>query len=230
MTDYKRARNNMVDSQIRPNGVRDSDLLQALYRTPREVFVPSSLRPLAYAEEHLPIKKLNGGGRQTRYMMAPLMMARLIELLRPQPSEVALDVGCATGYSTALLAALTESVVALENDPELAASAAETLTTLGIDNAAVVQGALATGYPTEAPFDVILVNGSVDEVPQALLDQLAEGGRLATFLREPTAAIEDTFGYAYTYERAEGWVSGQLEFSGGAPVLPGFERTQGFTF
>lgn len=230
MTDFKRARENMVDSQIRPNGVRDSDLLRAMSRTPREVFVPSSLRPMAYAEEHLPIKKLNSGGRETRYMMTPLMLARLIELLRPQPSDVALDVGCATGYSTALLAAISESVVALESDPELASSAAENLTALGIDNAAVVQGPLAEGYPDEAPFDVILVNGSVEEVPQALLDQLAEGGRLATFMREPTAAIDDTFGYAYSYEKAEGWVSGQLEFSGGAPVLPGFARRQGFTF
>jgi len=230
MTDYKRARQNMVDSQIRPNGVRNAGLLRALERTPREMFVPSALRPFAYAEEHLPIKKLNGGGRETRYMMAPLMLARLIELLRPEPTDVALDVGCATGYSTALLAALSESVVALESDPELAASAAETLTTLGTDNAAVVQGTLAEGYPNEAPFDLILINGSVDEVPQTLLDQLAEGGRLAPFLREPTAALEDTFGYAYTYEKAEGWVSGQLEFSGGAPLLPGFQRPRGFTF
>jgi protein-L-isoaspartate(D-aspartate) O-methyltransferase len=230
MTDYKRARENMVDSQIRPNGVRDADLLRALARVPREVFVPSSLRPLAYAEEHLAIKQLNGGARHARYMMAPLMMARLIALLRPQPKDVALDVGCGTGYSTALLAALTESVVALESDPELAATAAETLTSLGIDNAAVVQGTLAEGYAEEAPFDIILVNGSVDEVPQTLLDQLGEGGRLATYIREPTAAIEDTFGYAYSYEKSEGWVSGQLEFSGGAPLLPGFERPRGFSF
>jgi len=230
MTDFKRARENMVDSQIRPNGVRDSALLRALMRVPREAFLPATLRPLAYAEEHLPIKKLNGGGRETRYMMAPLMLARLITLLRPQATDVALDVGCGTGYSTALLAALTESVVALESDPELAASAAETLTGLGVDNAAVVQGTLSEGYPAEAPFDVILVNGSVDKVPEALLDQLADGGRLATFLREPTAAIEDTFGYAYTYEKASGFVSGQLEFSGGAPVLPGFQRRAGFTF
>ncbi len=230
MTDYKRARENMVDSQIRPNGVRNSDLIQAMYRMPREVFVPASMRPLAYAEEHLTIKKLNGGGREARYMMAPLMLARLIELLRPQPDEVALDVGCGTGYSTALLAEVCESVVALESDPELASSAAEILTNLSIDNAAVVQGPLAEGYANEAPFDVILINGSVDKVPQALLDQLAEGGRLATFIREPTAAIDDTFGYAYSYEKAEGWVSGQLEFSGGAPLLPGFARAEGFSF
>jgi protein-L-isoaspartate(D-aspartate) O-methyltransferase len=230
MTDYKRARENMVDSQIRPNGVRDADLLRALYRIPREVFVPASLRPLAYAEEHLAIKQLNGGGRHARYMLAPLMLTRLIDLLRPQPTDVALEVGCGTGYSTALLAALTESVVALESDPDLANAAAENLTSLGIDNAAVVQGPLNEGYPGEAPFDIILINGAVDEVPQTLLDQLAEGGRLATYVREPTAAIDDTFGYAYTYEKSEGWVSGQPEFSGGAPLLPGFARQQGFSF
>jgi protein-L-isoaspartate(D-aspartate) O-methyltransferase len=230
MTDYRRARQNMVDSQLRPNGVRDTNLLRALHRVPREVFVPASLRSLAYAEEHLAIKKLNGGARNTRYMLAPLMLARLIELLRPQSGDVALDVGCATGYSTSLLAAMTESVVALESDPELAAAAAENLNTLNIDNAAIVQGPLAQGCPDEAPFDVIFVNGSVDEVPQYLLDQLAEGGRLAAFIREPTAAIADTFGYAYSYEKSEGWVSGQLEFSGGAPMLPGFERPQGFSF
>lgn len=219
----------MVLSQIRPNGVRNTELLRALHQTPREAFVPASLRALSYAEEHLPIKKLNGGGRETRYMMAPLMLARLIALLRPQPSDVALDVGCGTGYATALLATMTESVLALESDPELAASAAEALSELAVDNAAVVQGPLAEGYPSEAPFDVILINGSVDEVPQALLDQLAEGGRLATFLRKPTAAIDDTFGYARICEKVDGWVSHQVEFSGGAPFLPGFGRPAGFT-
>lgn len=230
MTEFSRARENMVDSQIRPAGVRDPALLRVLHRTPREAFVPASLRPLSYAEEHLPIKKLNGGGRETRYMMAPMMLARLIDLLRIEPGDIALDVGCATGYSTALLAGLAESVVALDNDSELAASAAETLANLGIDNAAVVEGPLAEGYPGEAPFNVILINGAVEEVPQALLDQLAEGGRLATILRQPTAAVADTFGHAYLYEKAEGWVSGQFEFSGGAPLLPGFARPRGFIF
>lgn len=230
MLDFKHARETMVDSQIRPAGVRDVSLLRALYRTPREAFVPASLRPLSYADEHLPIKKLNGGGRKTRYLMAPMMMARLISLLRVEPGDIALDVGCATGYSTALLAGLAESVVALENNAELAASASETLANLGIDNAAVVEGPLAEGYPSEAPFDVILINGAVEQVPQTLLDQLGEGGRLATILRRPTAAVDDTFGHAYLYEKAEGWVSSQFEFNGGAPLLPGFARPRGFAF
>jgi protein-L-isoaspartate(D-aspartate) O-methyltransferase len=230
MSDYKRARANMVASQIRPNGVRDPELLRALSRVPREVFVPASLRPLAYAEEHLAIKQLNGGARQARYMMAPLMLARLIDLLRPQPSDVALDVGCGLGYSTAVLAAVTESVVALESDADLASSAADNLTNLGIDNVAVAQGPLNEGCPSEAPFDIILINGSVDAVPQALLDQLGEGGRLATYVREPTAAIEDTFAYAYLYEKWQGQVSGQPEFSGGAPLLRGFAHEPRFSF
>jgi len=230
MTDFKRARENMVDSQIRPNGVRDPDLLRALYRTPREAFVPSSLRALSYAEQHLPIKKLNGGGRETRYLMSPMMLARLIALLRPQATDVALDVGCCTGYSTAILAGICESVVALESDPELVTSATENLANLGIDNAAVVERPLAEGYPEEAPFDLILINGGVDEVPKALLDQLGEGGRLAVILHKPTAAVDDTFGHAYLYEKVEGWVSGQLEFNGGAPLLPGFRRQRNFSF
>jgi len=230
MTDFKRARENMVDSQVRPAGVRDPALLRVLYRTPREAFVPASLRSLSYADEHLPVKTLNGGGRETRYMMAPMMIAQLIELLRVEPGDIALDVGCGGGYSAALLAGLAESVVALESDAELAATAADTLARLGIDNAAVVEGSLAEGYPGEAPFDVILINGAVEEMPQALLDQLGEGGRLAVVLRQPTAAVSDTFGHAYLYEKSEGWVSGQFEFSGGAPLLPGFSLPRTFTF
>ncbi len=230
MTDFKRARENMVDSQIRPAGVRDPALLRVLYRIPREAFVPGSLRTLSYADEHLPVKSLNGGGRETRYMMAPMMLARLIDLLKVEPGDIALDVGCGPGYSAAVLAGLAESVVALESDNELAAAATDSLATLGIDNVAVVEGPLAEGYPGEAPFDIILINGAVEEVPQALLDQLAEGGRLAVVLQQPTSAVTDTFGHAYLYEKAEGWVSGQFEFSGGAPLLPGFARPRGFTF
>jgi len=230
MTEFKRARENMVESQVRPAGVRDPALLRVLYRTPREVFVPASLRPLSYVEEHLPIKKLNGGGRETRYLLSPMMLARLIELLRVGPDDIALDIGCATGYSTAVLAGLAESVVAVESDAELVSSASENLANLGIDNAAVVEGPLAEGYPSEAPFNVILINGGVEDAPEPLFAQLAEGGRLATIVRQPTAAVDDTFGHAYLYEKAEGWVSGQFEFSGGAPLLPGFARPRGFTF
>ncbi len=230
MLDLKSARENMVDSQIRPAGVRDMPLLRALHRVPREAFVPASLRALAYADEHLPIRKLNGGARLSRYLMSPMMLARLTALLRVEPSDIALDVGCATGYSTAILASMAESVIALESDPELAATASENLANLGVDNAAVVQGPLAQGYPSEAPYNVILVSGAVDIVPQTLLDQLGDGGRLAAVVRQPTAAFEDTFGHAWLYEKASGVVSGQSEFHGGAPLLPGFERPQGFAF
>ena len=171
MTDFALARHNMVEGQIRTNRVSDPALLDALAALPREQFVPAERRSIAYSDDDL---RLTG----ERYMMEPMVLARLVQAAEPSKTDVALDVGCTTGYATALLARLTATTLGLECDPALARHAAEILSRLAIDNAIVVEGKLADGYAKHGPYDVILVNGAVADFPPALLEQLAEGGRL----------------------------------------------------
>src|SRR6185295_6883230 len=169
--DYAAARRNMVESQLRPNKVTDPALLDALAAVPRESFVPASLRGVAYVDEDIPL----GRGR---FLMEPMILGRLLELAAVRPSDVALVVGAGVGYSAAVLARVASRVVALEADRELAQQTAPALRTLGAATVAVVEGALADGAPQLAPFDVVLFDGAVDHVPPAILEQLAEGGRL----------------------------------------------------
>ncbi len=228
--DFERARQNMVESQIRPGGVRDPRLLRSLSKVPREIFVAASQRALAYIDTDLCVKPAVGADGVARYLLAPALLALMIEELSPRPDDLALDIGCATGYSTAVLAAMVESVVSLECDEELAAMASENLNAAGVDNAAVVTGALEAGCPSEAPFDVILLNGAADSVPAVLFDQLAEGGRLAVVLRRPGSLQAIGASQLHVYRKTQGTVSGQPEFTAGAPVLPGFAAKKGFVF
>lgn len=223
MSDYRAARQNMVDSQIRPNQVTDERLLRALLEIPRESFVPASLRALAYMEEEITVVKASPG-TPGRSLVSPMPMARLIQLAEVDPDDLVLDVGCATGYSTAVLARLAESVVGLESDESLAERAGQTLMELGVDNAAVVTGPLPEGYPSEGPFDVIMLNGCVPEVPDRLVKQLNRGGRLVAII------AEHDFGQATLFRNVEGRVSRRAAFDAAAPPLPGFEREQEFVF
>ncbi len=223
MSNYATARLNMVESQVRPNEVTDRRILQAMMEIPREAFVPPSMRALAYIDEEI---RLRSAGRDApgRNLMAPMPLARLIQLAEIEPGDLVLDVGCATGYSTAILARLAESVVGLECDAALAESAGKTLMELGADNAAVVTGALADGYAEEGPYDVILLNGSVPEVPERLLAQLEAGGRLVAIL------AEGGFGKATLFQNVSSVISERAAFDAGAPPLPGFERAAAFVF
>jgi len=217
MSEYDVARFNMVESQIRPNQVTDEHLLRALSEIPRERFVPASLQALAYMEEDIEVAP-------SRRLLAPMPLARLIQLAAVRPGDLVLDVGCATGYSTAILARLAESVVGLEMDERLADQASQDLVELEIDNAAIVLGPLPEGYPSEGPFDVILMNGCVPAVPQSLLDQLKDRGRLVTIL------AEHEFGRAYLYSKNGARVSHRPAFDAGGPQLPGFTQEKEFVF
>lgn len=217
MSEYAAARFNMVESQIRPNQVTDARLLRALAEIPRERFVPSSLKALAYMEEEIEVAP----GRR---LLAPMPLARLIQLAEVEPDNLALDVGCATGYSTALLARLAESVVGLDCDERLTEQASQILTELEADNAGVVAGELSEGYASEGPFDVILLNGCVPLVPQALLDQLKDGGRLVAVI------AEHDFGRACLFRKSGSRVSQRPVFDAGGPLLPGFAREKTFVF
>lgn len=218
MTDFAVARHNMIEGQIRTNKVTDPALLDALAALPREQFVPAERRSAAYVDEDLRL------GAE-RYMMEPMVLARLLQAAEPTRTDVALDVGCGTGYATALLARLTATAIGLESDAALARGATETLARLAIDNAIVVEGKLADGYPKHGPYDVILVNGAVEAFPQALVEQLAEGGRLVG-VRRPGAGP----GAAMLLLKRRGAVAGRTLFEAATPYLAGFAPKARFVF
>lgn len=211
------ARQNMVASQLRTNRVTDGRLLEAFATIPRERFVPAGRRAVAYVDEDIEI----GRGR---FLMEPRVLGRLLQSLAPEPGSVALVVGCGTGYSAAILAKLVETVVVIESDADLSRHANAVLSDLGIDNVAVFNMPLVGGYPAQAPYDIILIDGGVYEVPHALVDQLSDGGRLAAVRRHGPA------GQALLVVNSGGIASERVEFDATVPVLPGFERPAAFVF
>jgi protein-L-isoaspartate(D-aspartate) O-methyltransferase len=218
MPDYAAARRNMVDSQLRTNRVTDEALLAAMGEIPRERFVPPALAGVAYVDEDLSL----GGGR---YLMEPMVLARMIQAAEIQPSDTVLDVGCATGYSSAVAARLAATVIGLESDSRLAKAATENLAALRIDNAVIVSGDIRAGHPRQAPYDVILVQGAIGEIPAALAAQLGEGGRLVAVVTPPGAT-----GRATLSLKTGGIVSHRDLFDAATPPLPGFELAPGFRF
>lgn len=223
MTDFGRLRQSMVDSQIRPNEVTDLRLIAALLELPRERFVPAGRADLAYIDDDLPVRD-SVAGRPARYLLEPMVLARLIQALDLDGDERVLDVGCTTGYSAALLARLAAYVVGVEEESELAALARNNLSQLGVPNAEIVSTPLTAGAADKGPFDAILVNGAIEVVPEPLLAQLKEGGRLAAVVRTNPP------GRATLFLKAAGVVSQRPLFDAAVPLLPGFEAPRGFVF
>jgi protein-L-isoaspartate(D-aspartate) O-methyltransferase len=218
MTDFAAARLNMVDSQIRTNKVTDPRLIEALEAVPRERFVTDAQRGVAYIDEDLEIAP-------GRYLMEPMVLARLLQAAAPRPADMALVIGCGAGYSTAILARLAQTVVGLESDRALMDRANRTLNALDVDNAVVVEGPLAAGYQKQAPYDVILFAGAVAEVPQVVKRQLADGGRLVAVV------VDDAgIGRGTLIQRAGDSFSARTLFDAATPLLPGFAREAGFVF
>jgi protein-L-isoaspartate(D-aspartate) O-methyltransferase len=218
MVDFATARLNMVESQLRTNKVTDLRLLDAFETVPRERFVPEPLRGIAYIDQDVAL----GDGR---FVMEPRVLARLLQAAEPGPDDMALDLGCGSGYATAILSRLAATVVALEDDAALAAAANRNLAELEIDNAVVVEGRLAEGYPKQAPYNVILLGGAVAEIPAAITDQLAEGGRLVTVV-----SAGPGLGRATLMRRDAGVVASRVLYDAVLPMLPGFEAEPGFVF
>jgi protein-L-isoaspartate(D-aspartate) O-methyltransferase len=218
MMDFRAARLNMVESQIRPNKVTDPAVVAAMSELPREEFLPKNLRGIAYVDEDVPI----GGGR---YLMEPMILARLLQAAEIRPSDVVLDIAAGTGYDAAVLARLATTIVALECDPALAAQAGKTLGEHGIDNAVVVEGSLELGYPRQAPYDVIVIGGAVEEVPPAIIAQLAPSGRLVAVVASPGEP-----GRAILVSRLSDTILRRVLFDASTGVLPGFHREPGFVF
>ncbi len=215
--DFAAKRRKMVDGQLRTTDVTSLPLIEAFLEVPREAFVPARLREIAYVDEDVAIAP-------GRYLMEPSPLAKLVQLAGLKPDDVVLDVGCGTGYSSAVMSRLVSSVIALESDEEIAGTAADTLSELGYDNIAVVTGPLPGGYAGEAPYDAIVLGGAVAEVPQALFDQLKEGGRLIAVEGVGNAAT------AMLYVKENGVVSGRRAFNCAVKPLPGFEREEVFEF
>lgn len=217
-TEYSAARLNMVEGQIRPNKVTDQRVVDAFLAVPRDQFVPEGLRGVAYVDKSIPVTK-------SRYLLEPMVLARLLNDAKIESTDIVLDVGTGTGYSAAVIGRLAATVVALESDSELAAFANQAMQTQGVDNAAVMHGPLNAGWAKQAPYNVIIVQGAVAAVPPALLDQLAEGGRLLAVVLP-----ESGQGVARLYLKNGGQVSSRVLFDASAALLPGFEAKADFQF
>ncbi len=215
MTNFKVQRVNMVESQVRPSDVTDAGIIRAMLDVPREAFVADALQSLAYSDGAVPVRRPGAAGG--RSLLPPRTLAKLIQLAHVGPQSVMLDIGCATGYSTAVLSRLAQRVVALECEPGLARAAERQMRELGTGNCVVVEGPLADGVPGEAPFDAILLNGAVPAVGPGLLGQLAEGGRLVAMVRAGPVCR------AYAWQRSGTIIDRQPAFEGAAEPLPGFE-------
>ncbi|MGB5949697.1 MAG: protein-L-isoaspartate O-methyltransferase [Parvibaculum sp.] len=222
MTDFTAARINMVESQVRCNAVTDLRLIAAMADVPRENFVPEVRRGVAYMDEDL--RLTDAGQGEARYLMEPRAFAKLAQLAEISESDRVLDIGCATGYSTAVLARLAQSVIGLEESEELAGAARSALGELQIANASIVTGKLREGWAKDAPYDVIFFNGSVQVEPAALFDQLAEGGRLAVIMGEGATA------QGHVFVKSNGVVSGRAAFDAIVHPLPGFAIEESFVF
>ncbi len=223
MADMSSVRMAMINSQLRTNNVTDADVLAAMAAVPRERFVAAKWRSLAYLDRDIEIAAAEAGGL-ARYLIKPMVFARLAQAAEIGPDDIVLDVGCGSGYPAAVLARIAGAVVALEEDAALAGRAAANLEEIGATNATVVNAPAAAGHAEEGPYDAILVEGSIEEVPVALLDQLKDGGRLVAVIGRGNAAD------ATVFTRSGETVTSRVVFNAALPPLPGFAREAGFVF
>ncbi len=215
MSDYAAQRTMMVDTQVRPSDVTKFPIIDAMLSVPRELFVPAAAQATAYVDGNIPL----GPGR---VVLEPRTLAKMLDALDIQRDELVLDLGTGLGYSAAVMARMAEAVVALEEDEDMAAEAERQLGEIGADNVAVVTGPLADGAAKLGPFDVILLQGAVEEMPEALPAQLKEGGRIAALF------MDGALGTCRIGPRTDSGVTWRDAFNAAAPVLPGFARQPEF--
>ena len=219
--DYTTARERMVDNQLRPNAVTDTRILTTMLDVEREKFVPASLHAMAYLDEDLP---LGGEGGASRFLMDPMTFAKLVQLAGIGADDLVLDVGAATGYTSAVISRLCGAVVGLEADENLATRATDSIADEGFDNVAVFTGPLEAGFAAQGPYDVIVLEGAVEQVPEGLFAQLREGGRLI-------AVVQDgPIGRATLFVKTGDKISSSVAFDANIRALPGFARAPKFVF
>lgn len=216
MPDFVVNRTMMVDTQVRPNDVTQYPLIEAMLTVPREEFVPDARRSVAYSGENLPL----GHGR---VLFEPRTLAKMVDALAIQPTDLVLDLGCGYGYSAAVLAQVAQAVVAVEDQAELVREAETRLAAAGVDNVVVLEGALGIGNPKQGPYDAILIGGgAVEQVPDALIDQLKEGGRIVALF------LEGNLGIVRSGLKVNGRINWRYRFNAFAPLLSGFSITREF--
>lgn len=216
MSDFAARRTMMVDTQIRPSDITSLPVIAAMLAIPREDFVPAARRPVAYSGDNLDI----GHGR---VLLEPRTLGKLLDALAIQPDELVLDLGCGYGYSAAVIARMAEAVVAIEAEPELATEAERRLAEAGVFNVAVLTAPLTEGAPRQGPYDVIVVEGAVQEVPETITDQLRDGGRIGAVF------VEGALGVVRIGHKVNGRLTWRYAFNANAPLLDGFTRARGFS-
>ncbi|MEM7718729.1 MAG: protein-L-isoaspartate O-methyltransferase [Pseudomonadota bacterium] len=215
MTDFARRRVVMVDTQVRPSDVTKFPIIDAMLTVPREYFVPAARREMAYVGEHVPLE-------DNRVILDPRTLAKMLEAANIQNHELVLDIGAGLGYSSALAAHIADAVIALEDTADRVSEAETALADAGIDNVAFVEGHLAEGVAKSAPYDVILIQGGVQSIPQDITAQLADGGRIVAIF------LDGALGSVRIGHAIDGGITWRFAFNGTAPLLPGFEKETAF--
>lgn len=215
MSDFAKRRTMMVDTQVRPSDVTKYPIISAMLAVAREDFVPDDAREAAYADVQV---ELAPG----RVLLEPRTLGKMLDAVSLSASEMVLVVGAGLGYSAAILSQIADFVVALEEDDALAAEAESRLSDAGYDNVAVMNGPLAEGNAKNGPYDAVFVEGAVDQIPDALIEQTREGGRIIAIFRDGNVGAVRV-GY-----KIDGRVSWRFAFNATAPVLPGFEKVTEF--
>ena len=221
--DYSAMRLNMIEGQLRPNGIKDERILSAMETLPRERFVPPQLAGICCIDNELTVWP-------GRSLLRPLVLARLVQAAAIGANDRVLDVGTMTGYSAVLLAQLAKEVVALESEDSLTNMAATNITALGALNAALVSGKLSEGWKAKAPYNAIIIQGGVEFVPETLFEQLAEGGRLVAVMRHYGAAHAAHTGEIIVHEKIRGAITKRSLADASASLLADFARPRAFTF
>ena len=216
MADFAARRRTMVDTQVRPSDVTKFPIIEAMLRVPREEFVPDGKVEAAYVGENLTLE-------EGRVLLDPRTLAKMLDALDITPSDLVLDIGCGTGYSSALMQGMAQAVIGLEEDEALAESAETALARAGAETVVLVRGKLTEGATDHAPYDVIILQGGIEEFPQALIGQLAEGGRVCALF------MDGALGVVRLGVRKGDVIGWRDIFNAAAPVLPGFEKARAFS-
>ncbi len=222
MIDFSVQRKNMVEAQVRPSDITDRRIIRAMLSMPREVFCPDSVRVTAYRDEQVRVS--DPSATMPRAMPAPRVLAKMLQALEMGDQDTVLEIGTATGYGSAILSQIADKVTSVESDRQLGATARKALDATGVSNVVIIQGEHANGHAAAAPYDAIMIAGSVPDVPRTLLDQMKDGGRLVAVVER------DGIGRLMQWRRLGGAFDSRVISEVNAPKVPGFERPAAFVF